>query len=97
MGAAQGACPQRLPLHQLREAPEEQPLPLGQPPVLPSQEECSPTSPLSLEAGLMLIWEKGMQNITDIIPGPPRLLGESRRDRHSMLEWLNVPATCWAC
>ena len=45
----------------------------------------------------MLIREKGMQNITDIIPGPPQFLGESRRDRHLMLEWLNVPTTCWAC
>lgn len=70
--AAQGACPPCLPLPQVRKAPTEQPLLSGQLPVLPSQEECSPTSPLSLEAGLMLIWGKRMQNITDIIPGQCR-------------------------
>ena len=72
MVAAQGACPPHLPLPQLRKAPAEQLPPSGQLPVLPSQEEGSPTSPLSMEAGLMLIREKGMQNITDIIPGPCR-------------------------
>ena len=51
---------------------QNNPLPLGQPPVLPSQEECSPTSRLSLEAGSTLSQKKGMHTKTLVTPGPHR-------------------------